>query len=72
MLSRKVWTIAVLVVVLAWSTAMTVLGHLAAVVALLPSLGLLLQQLTAAAHGSSTGPVRAPGPEPAGHEEPQR
>jgi hypothetical protein len=30
---------------------MTVLEHLAAVVALLPSLGLLAQQLTAAAHG---------------------
>jgi hypothetical protein len=40
-----------LVVVLAWSTAMTVLGHLAAVVALLPSPGLLVQQFTAAAHG---------------------
>ncbi|MBX9363652.1 hypothetical protein [Streptomyces sp. WAC04114] len=78
--SRKVWTVAVLVVVLAWSTAMTVLGHLAAVVALLPSLGLLVQQLTAAAHGSGTGAARAPAPaaapasvpEPAGHEEPQR
>ncbi|MFH8500554.1 hypothetical protein [Streptomyces coeruleorubidus] len=70
--SRKMWTVAVLVVVLAWSTAMTVLGHLAAVVALLPSLGLLVQQLTAAAHGSSTAPARAPAPEPAGQEEPQR
>ncbi|WP_226487716.1 hypothetical protein [Streptomyces parvulus] len=70
--SRKVWTIAVLVVVLAWSTAMTVLGHLAAVVALLPSLGLLLQQLTAVAHASGAGPARAPAQEPAGQEEPQR
>ncbi|MFJ2701064.1 hypothetical protein ACIO5Z_33150 [Streptomyces rochei] len=70
--SRKVWTIAVLVMVLAWSTAMTVLGHLAAVVALLPSLGLLVQQLTAAVHGPGTGPARAPAPEPTGHEEPQR
>ncbi|MFG3335513.1 hypothetical protein ACGFZZ_26340 [Streptomyces tendae] len=70
--SRKVWTVAVLMVVLAWSTAMTVLGHLAAVVALLPSLGLLLQQLTAVAHGSGAGPARAPAPEPVGHEEPQR
>jgi hypothetical protein len=72
--SRKVWTVAVLVVVLAWSTVMTVLGHLAAVMALLPSLGLLVQQLTTAAHG--TGPARAPAPAPApgqaGHEEPQR
>ncbi|BCM71220.1 hypothetical protein EASAB2608_06554 [Streptomyces sp. EAS-AB2608] len=66
------WTITVLVVVLAWSTAMTVLGYLAAVVALLPSLGLLVQQLTTAVHGSGTGPARAPAPEPAGQEEPQR
>ncbi|MFJ8469847.1 hypothetical protein [Streptomyces swartbergensis] len=70
--SRKVWIIAVLAVVLAWSTVMTVLGHLAAVMALLPSLGLLVQQLTAAAHGSATAPARAPAPEPAGPEEPQR
>ncbi|MFG3085604.1 hypothetical protein [Streptomyces parvulus] len=70
--SRKVWTVAVLVVVLAWSTAMTVLGHLAAVVALLPSLGLLVQQLTAAAHGPGAGTARAPAAEPAGQEEPQR
>ncbi|MEU9222598.1 hypothetical protein AB0D47_39655 [Streptomyces sp. NPDC048376] len=69
--SRKVWTVALLAVVLAWSTVMTVLGHLAAVVTLLPSLGLLLQQLTAAAHGSGAVPARAPAPEPAGHEEPQ-
>ncbi|WP_037836627.1 hypothetical protein [Streptomyces sp. NRRL F-5650] len=70
--SRKVWTAAVLAVVLAWSTAMTVLGHLAAVVALLPSLGLLLQQLTVAAHDSGAGPARAPAPEPTRQEEPQR
>ena len=70
--SRKMWTIAVLVVILMWSTAMTVLGHLAAVMALLPSLGLLVQQLTVAAHTSSTAPARAPAPELAGHEEPQR
>jgi Na+/glutamate symporter len=69
--SRKVWTAAVLAAVLAWSTAMTVLGHLAAVVALLPSLGLLVQQLTAA-HGCGTGPARAPASERAGQEEPQR
>ncbi|GAA2230370.1 hypothetical protein GCM10010104_24640 [Streptomyces indiaensis] len=52
--------------------AADVLGHLAAVVALLPTLGLLVQQLTATAHGSSTGPARAPAPEPAGHGESQR
>ncbi|GAB2765517.1 hypothetical protein [Streptomyces bullii] len=68
--SRKWWAIAVLAVVLAWSTVMTALGHLAAVLALLPSLGLLVQQLAAAVHGSSTAPARAPAP--TGQEEPQR
>ncbi|MFI8169854.1 hypothetical protein ACIGAN_26360 [Streptomyces sp. NPDC085931] len=48
------------------------LGHLAAVVALLPSLGLLVQQLAAAAHGPGAAPARAPAPEPAGPEEAQR
>jgi hypothetical protein len=69
--SRKVWTAAALSAVLAWSTAMTVLGHLTEVVALLPSLGLLVQQLTTA-HGCGTGPARVPASEPAGQEEPQR
>ncbi|MGW0315624.1 DUF6207 family protein [Streptomyces flavidovirens] len=36
----QVWIVAVLAAVLAWSTVMTVLGQLAAVAALLPSLGL--------------------------------
>lgn len=66
---RKVWTVAILVVVLEW-TATTVPGHLAAVVAL-PSLGLLVQ-LTAAARGPGTGPARVPAPAPVGLEEPQR
>ncbi|MGC2997119.1 hypothetical protein ACPF8X_01610 [Streptomyces sp. G35A] len=72
MRSRKVWIAAALVVFLAWSTAMTVLGHLAAVVALLPSLGLLVQQFTAAAHGCGTGPARVPASVSAGQEELQR
>ncbi|MFB8244104.1 hypothetical protein ACFC5X_03455 [Streptomyces sp. NPDC055952] len=45
---------------------MTVLGHLAAVVALLPSLGLLVQQLTTTVHGPGSAPARAPAPEPTG------
>ncbi|MBM7167500.1 hypothetical protein JQK87_03530 [Streptomyces sp. G44] len=65
--SRKLWTLAVLATVLAWSTLMTAMGQLAAVFALLPSLGLLVQQLTFAVHSSST----APAPAPARPEEPQ-
>ncbi|MFB7599365.1 hypothetical protein [Streptomyces sp. NPDC056160] len=52
MTSKQVMTVAVLATVLAWSTVMTVLGHLAAVAALLPSLGLLVQQIVAAFDGA--------------------
>ncbi|MCL3998142.1 hypothetical protein [Streptomyces lavenduligriseus] len=51
MTSKQVMTVAVLATVLAWSTVMTVLGYLAAAVALLPSLGLLVQQSVAAFSG---------------------
>ncbi|MFJ9931388.1 hypothetical protein ACIRU5_35890 [Streptomyces misionensis] len=70
---RKLWTIAVLAVVLAWSTVMTVLGQLAAVLALLPSLGLLVQQLAAVrAKETPATLASAPEPEPVGQEEPHR
>ncbi|MET8724129.1 hypothetical protein [Streptomyces misionensis] len=70
---RKLWTIAVLAVVLAWSTVMTVLGQLAAVLALRPSLGLLVQQL-AAVRAKETPATLASAPElePVGQEEPHR
>lgn len=48
MSSKKVVTCAVLAGVFAWSTVMTVLGHGVAVAALLPSLGLLVQQIVQA------------------------
>ncbi|MFG3134509.1 hypothetical protein ACGFZU_43405 [Streptomyces tendae] len=41
----KVVTVAVLAVVLTWSTVMIVLGHAAAAAVLLPSLGLIVQQI---------------------------
>nr|BFD88584.1 hypothetical protein StreXyl84_79850 [Streptomyces sp. Xyl84] len=49
--SKQVMTVTVLATVLAWSTVMTVLGHLAAVAALLPALGLLIQQIVSACNG---------------------
>jgi ABC-type enterochelin transport system permease subunit len=52
--SKQVMTVAVLVAVLTWSTVMAVVGQLAAVAALLPSLGLLIQQIISALSG--TGP----------------
>lgn len=67
MTSKQVMTVAVLAAVLAWSTVMTVLGYLAAVAALLPSLGLLVQQIAVAFNGG--GPRRSPA---AGSEEPER
>ncbi|WP_320774486.1 hypothetical protein [Streptomyces sp. CRN 30] len=65
MRNRQVMTVAILAAVLAWSTVMTVLGQLAAVAALLPSLGLLVQQIVSAlgptgARQSPTAPAPAP------------
>nr|BAK19897.1 hypothetical protein [Streptomyces rochei] len=59
MTSNQVMTTAVLAAVLARSTAMTVLGQLAAVAALLPSLGLLVQQIvfTFSSDDALRGPV---------------
>ncbi|WP_329550471.1 hypothetical protein [Streptomyces sp. NBC_00696] len=54
MTSKQVMTAAVLAAVLAWSTVMTVLGQLAAMAALLPSLGLLIQQIVAALSATDT------------------
>ncbi|MFJ9351703.1 hypothetical protein [Streptomyces sp. NPDC101237] len=72
--SRQVMTLAVLAVVLAWSAVLVALGQLAAVAALLPSLGLLIQQIITALAGSARpsalpdGPT-APAAEPTGNEE---
>ncbi|GGY11994.1 hypothetical protein [Streptomyces minutiscleroticus] len=74
--SKQVMTIAVLVVVFAWSTVMTVLGQLAAAAALLPSLGLLVQQIVAALNGTEARRNAATGTAPAaaaaGDQEPPR
>ncbi|MGW3653627.1 hypothetical protein [Streptomyces sp. NPDC000878] len=74
MFRKQVWIVAVLAAVLAWSTVMTVLGQLAAVAALLPSLGLLVQQIVAAFTGMETRRTGAAGsgPAAAGPEEPLR
>jgi len=61
MSSKKVVTVAVLVVVLTWSTVMIVLGQVAAVAALLPSLGLLVQQIVQALTAPD-GPRASDGP----------
>uniref|UniRef100_UPI003F49319B hypothetical protein n=1 Tax=Streptomyces chartreusis TaxID=1969 RepID=UPI003F49319B len=48
-MSSKKWVIvAALAAVCTWSTVMTVLGHGVAAAALLPSLGLLVQQIVQA------------------------
>ncbi|MFE9769546.1 hypothetical protein ACFYPC_34345 [Streptomyces sp. NPDC005808] len=68
---KQVWILAVLAAVLVWSTVMTVLGQLAAVAALLPSLGLLVQQIAAAFTSAETRRTGAAdtGPAAAGGEE---
>ncbi|MFJ3899894.1 hypothetical protein [Streptomyces sp. NPDC090083] len=72
MTGKQVMTVTVLVAVLVWSTVMTVLGQLAAMAALLPSLGLLVQQIVTALGGSTdTRPVPPPAAA-AGSEEPSR
>ncbi|MFJ9752595.1 hypothetical protein [Streptomyces chartreusis] len=70
MSSKKVVTLAVLAAVCTWSTVMTVLGHGVAAAALLPSLGLLVQQIVQAL----TAPDGSAGPAPstaAGEGEPR-
>lgn len=65
-------TVAVLAVVLAWSAVLVVLGQLAAVAALLPSLGLLVQQIVTAPGSSARPGARPDGPAAAGSEERSR
>ncbi|WP_030871051.1 hypothetical protein [Streptomyces sp. NRRL S-37] len=55
MSSKKVVAAVVLAAALTWSTVMTVLGHAAAAAVLLPSLGLLTQQVVQALTPSSAG-----------------
>lgn len=67
-------TVAVLAVVLAWSAVLVALGQLAAVAALLPSLGLLIQQIVTALAGSARPGMQPDAPAtpptaPAGSEE---
>lgn len=52
MSSKKVVAAVVLAAALTWSTVMTVLGHAAAAAVLLPSLGLLVQQVVQAVTAS--------------------
>ncbi|MER5757227.1 hypothetical protein [Streptomyces sp. NPDC002088] len=67
MSSKKVVTVAVLATVLTWSTVMTVLGQVTAVAALLPSLGLLVQQIVQALTApDGSRPPADPGPAAAG------
>ncbi|MEU6549107.1 hypothetical protein ABZ915_02315 [Streptomyces sp. NPDC046915] len=73
MSSKKVVTVAVLVAVLTWSTVMTALGQVAAAAALLPSLGLLVQQIVQALTApDGSRPPTEPGPTAVGGQEPPR
>ncbi|MET9734486.1 hypothetical protein ABZZ79_28770 [Streptomyces sp. NPDC006458] len=74
MACKKVMTVAVLAVVLTWSTVMAVLGYETAVAVVVPSLGLLVQQIVQVLTAPD-GPRPADTPSPAsegGGQEPPR
>jgi hypothetical protein len=65
-MSRKqIWTVVALVMVLAWSVVMTALGQVTALATLVPSLGLLVQQIAQAVLGVTPAPGTAAAPAPA-------
>ncbi|MYS24665.1 hypothetical protein GA0115240_16706 [Streptomyces sp. DvalAA-14] len=55
MIRRQVWIVIVAMTVLAWSAVMTALGQIAAIGALVPSLGLLVHQIAQAVQTAGTG-----------------
>jgi hypothetical protein len=59
MIRKQVWIVIVTVTVLAWSVVMTALGQIAAMGALVPSLGLLVHQIVQAVQSAGGG--RPPG-----------
>jgi hypothetical protein len=61
MIRKQVWIVIVAMTVLAWSAVMTALGQIAAIGALVPSLGLLVHQIAQAVQTAGTGR----GPQPA-------
>ncbi|MGX1508790.1 hypothetical protein RKD44_007784 [Streptomyces collinus] len=65
----KVVAVAVLAVVLTWSTVMIVFGHAAAAAVLLPSLGLIVQQIVQVL-SNDDGPARSGCPGTAGSDGP--
>jgi hypothetical protein len=58
--SKQVLTVITSVAVLSWSVVMAALGHVAAVAALVPSLGLLVQQIINAVTGTRPPHADAP------------
>ncbi|MEV6013397.1 hypothetical protein AB0M29_42435 [Streptomyces sp. NPDC051976] len=72
MSSKQVLTVIVLVAVFSWSAVMAALGQLAAVATLVPSLGLLVQQVVQALAGageSGQAPAGAARPAPGADQE---
>ncbi|TJZ96756.1 hypothetical protein [Actinacidiphila oryziradicis] len=62
MYRKQVLTVIVLVTVFSWSVVMAVLGQVAAIAALVPSLGLLVQQIVKAFASPEAGRAAAPPP----------
>ncbi|WP_331742828.1 hypothetical protein OG239_42505 (plasmid) [Streptomyces sp. NBC_00868] len=60
MFKKQKWTVAALTAVLAWSVVMTLLGQVAALATLVPSLGLLIQQIVQALAGAESTRAAVP------------
>lgn len=59
---KQALTVIVLVTVFSWSVVMAALGQVAAVAALVPSLGLLVQQIAKAFASAESGRAAVPPP----------
>jgi hypothetical protein len=64
MSSKHILTVIALVAVCTWSAVMAMLGQLTAMVALVPSLGLLVQQIAQALSGDVRPPSGPPASDP--------
>lgn len=62
MVRKQVWAAIALITVLAWSVVMAALGQVAAIATLVPSLGLLVQQIVHSATGTQPGQTAVPPP----------
>jgi hypothetical protein len=68
MARKQMWTAIALIAVFAWSVVMAALGQVTAIATLVPSLGLLIQQIVHSTTTPQPGQTSVP-PPPAGRDE---